>query len=158
MIEEKIKTATILKKILSGLKRRNKKIVFTNGCFDILHPGHVKYLEKAKSKGDLLVVAVNSDDSAKRVKGKGRPIVRCKARMKVLAALESVDFVTWFKEDNPYSIVRKLAPDVLVNGADWREDEIIGAKFVKDKGGRVVTVPIIKGYSTTKILKKIKKL
>lgn len=156
MIEEKIKTKDNLKEILSGLKKQNKTIVFTNGCFDILHVGHVTYLEEAKKHGDILVVAINSDASARRLKGQGRPIVSQKDRMKILASLESVDFVTVFNEDNPASIVKELNPDVIAKGADWKADEIIGGEYVRKRGGKIVTIPFYKGYSTTDLLEKIK--
>ena len=157
MTQDKIKTLDGLKDILSALRKGQKRIVFTNGCFDILHVGHVTYLEEAKKQGDILVVAVNSDDSLKRLKGKGRPVVNQNDRMKMLAALESVDYVIIFKEDNPASIVEDLKPDVIVKGSDWKEDEIIGAESVKKGGGKVITIPISQGYSTTALLKKIKK-
>ncbi len=158
MIKKKIKKKQGLKKTISRLKKREKSIVFTNGCFDILHAGHVHYLEEAKKLGDVLVVAVNSDGSAKRLKGKGRPVTSRDNRMKLLAALESVDFVTYFDEDDPGSIVRELEPDIIVKGSDWDEDDIIGADVVKKRGGRVATISFLKGLSTTSIIKKIKKL
>ncbi|MFH1752610.1 MAG: D-glycero-beta-D-manno-heptose 1-phosphate adenylyltransferase [Candidatus Omnitrophota bacterium] len=157
MIDDKIKDAKKLKRELSHLKRDGRSIVFTNGCFDILHAGHVTYLEEAKKQGDVLIVAVNSDRSVKRIKGPGRPITSETDRMKILAALESVDFVTKFSEDDPGAIVEKLDPDVIVKGADWKKDEIIGARHVMKSGGRVKTIPFLKGYSTTALLKKVKR-
>lgn len=157
MIEEKIKTRAALKDILSSLKKENRTVVFTNGCFDILHAGHVTYLEEAKKHGDILVVAVNSDNSAKRLKGEGRPLVNQDDRMKILASLESVNFVTSFKEDDPAAIVKELGPDIIVKGSDWKEDEIIGGEDVKKRGGKVVTIPFYKDYSTTLLMKRIKK-
>lgn len=158
MIKEKIKSSKELKNILSSLKDKNKRVVFTNGCFDLIHAGHVAYLEGAKGHGDILVVAVNSDSSVKRLKGAGRPIVGLNDRMKIVAALESVDFVTFFEEDDPFAIVKELNPDVIVKGADWKEDEIIGGSYVRGMGGKVATIPFLKGYSTTSIIKKIKEL
>jgi len=158
MTQDKIKTLDGLKDTLSALRKEQKRIVFTNGCFDILHVGHVAYLEEAKKEGDILVVAVNSDDSLKRLKGKGRPVVNQNDRMKMLAALESVDYVVIFKEDNPASIVEDLKPDVIVKGSDWKEDKIIGGESVKKRGGKVITIPISQGYSTTALLEKIKKI
>lgn len=158
MTKDKIKTVNTLKDILSRLKKQKKSIVFTNGCFDILHVGHVTYLENAKREGDILVVAVNSDDSLRRLKGEGRPIVNQDDRMKILAALESVDFVISFEEDDPASMVKRLNPDVIVKGSDWKEDEVIGGEYVKKMGGKVVTIPLCEGYSTTSLIEKIKRL
>ncbi len=158
MIEDKIKDVEKLKTELSLLKKEGKSIVFTNGCFDILHVGHVSYLEEAKRQGDVLVVAINSDISVERLKGTGRPILSEGDRSKILAALESVDFVTIFGQDDPASIVTELDPDVIVKGSDWKEEEIIGAKHVKNSGGRVVSIPFLKGYSTTDLINKNKGL
>lgn len=158
MIANKIKNLSTLKEILSDLKKKGKRIVFTNGCFDILHIGHIAYLQEAKRQGDILVVAVNSDDSAKRLKGIGRPIMSQEDRAKILASLEGIDFVTIFNDDTPLSIVKELNPDVIVKGGDWKEDKIIGGEYVKKMGGRVVTIPYLKDYSTTSIIEKIKNL
>lgn len=142
--------------------QRKVKIVFTNGCFDILHAGHVTYLEKARARGDLLVVGVNSDDSVKRLKGPTRPIVTLDDRLKVLSALECVDFVVPFNEDTPEELIKLLAPNILVKGGDYdpevRSDEkhgIVGSDFVRSIGGQVVTEPLVPGLSTTEILKRI---
>ena len=137
------------------LKQNGKKIVFTNGCFDILHFGHIKYLQDAKTKGDYLVVAVNSDASIKKIKGKNRPVIGQRDRLKTLAALESVDFVLLFNEDNPLKLIKALKPHVLIKGSDWSKDKIIGADFVQSYGGQVVSVKLIKGRSTSKIIEKI---
>ena len=158
MIKDKIKTREALKKIVSRLKKERKTVVFTNGCFDILHAGHVTYLEEAKKEGDILIVALNSDSSVRTLKGRGRPVVNQNERSMVLAALDSVDFVTVFEEDDPAAIIKALGPDVIVKGADWRKDEIIGGDYVKKSGGRVATAPIYKGLSTTSLIKKIKRL
>ncbi|MEE8360033.1 MAG: D-glycero-beta-D-manno-heptose 1-phosphate adenylyltransferase [Candidatus Omnitrophota bacterium] len=158
MIEDKIKSVEKLKTKLSLLKSEGKSIVFTNGCFDILHVGHISYLEEAKKQGDVLVVAINSDISVKKVKGAGRPILSEGDRLKMLAALESVDFVTIFSQDDPASIVTELDPDIIVKGSDWKEEEIIGAEHVKNSGGRVASIPFLKGYSTTELINKIKGL
>lgn len=154
----KIKSLSALKKIILKLKRQGKKIVFTNGCFDLLHAGHAKYLEDAKRKGDILVVALNSDASVKRLKGDKRPLTDEKSRLNLLAALESVDFVTLFKEDTPLNLIMSLKPDVLVKGADWQENNIVGAKFVLSYGGRVSRVKLVKGLSSTNLIKKIAQL
>lgn len=151
----KIKRLTELKKIISGLKRNGKKIVFTNGCFDILHSGHVQYLEKAKAKGDILIVAVNTDESIRKIKGENRPIVNQTDRIKVLAALSCVDYVTLFNQSTPLSAIQTLKPDVLIKGADWSKEKIVGADFVSGYGGHVARIKLLKGRSTTSIINKI---
>lgn len=151
----KIKRLSELIKIISGLKRKGKKIVFTNGCFDILHSGHVQYLEKAKACGDILIVAVNTDASIRKIKGKLRPIINQTDRTKVLAALSCVDYVTLFAQDTPLSIIQKIKPDVLIKGADWSKETIVGADFVSKLGGKVTVIKLLKGRSTTNIIDKI---
>jgi D-beta-D-heptose 7-phosphate kinase/D-beta-D-heptose 1-phosphate adenosyltransferase len=130
-------------------------VVFTNGCFDILHRGHVDLLRAARDEGDLLVVGVNSDASVRRLKGEGRPLVPAGDRTAVLAALESVDLVVVFDEDTPAALIRELRPDVLVKGADYREDEVVGGKDVAAWGGRVRLVPLTEGRSTSGLLKRL---
>lgn len=137
------------------LKRENKKLVFTNGCFDILHAGHVDYLTKAKEMGDVLLVAVNSDNSVKRLKGKKRPITGEQERMYVLSQLKAVDFVTIFDEDTPAEIIEDLVPDVLVKGADWSIDKIVGRETVEKHGGSVQNIKFDINQSTSKIIEKI---
>jgi len=137
------------------LKQKGKRIVFTNGCFDILHYGHVKYLQDARSKGDYLVVAVNSDSSVKKIKAKNRPVIAQGDRLKTVAALASVDFVVLFNEDNPLRLIKTLKPDILIKGADWSKQKIIGADFVESYGGKVLTVKLVKGRSTSAIIEKI---
>lgn len=154
----KIKGIKELKKIISRLKSQGKRIVFTNGCFDILHYGHVKYLEKTKGLGDCLVVAVNSDASVKRLKGSHRPIVSQYDRMRIIAGLESVDYVVLFKEDTPLKIIKILKPDILVKGSDWNKKSIVGGDFVSSYGGRVVTIQLTKGRSTTNLIRKIARI
>jgi rfaE bifunctional protein nucleotidyltransferase chain/domain len=144
-----------LSRRLAALRSRGKKIVFTNGCFDILHYGHVKYLEKAGRKGDILVVGVNSDSSVRRLKGSGRPVNSQVCRAAVIAALESVDYVTIFPEDTPLALIRSLLPDVLVKGGDWNKKDIVGSDVVENLGGKVFSISFEKGFSTTKIIKKI---
>ena len=157
MINNKIKTVSALKKALLPLKKRGRSIVFTNGCFDVLHYGHVKYLQDAKNKGDILVVAVNSDSSVRKLKGPSRPVVGQKNRMRVLAALESVDFVTLFGEDTPLKLIKLLRPDVLVKGGDWDKNKIVGGGLVESWGGKVISLPYVKSQSTTNIIDKIGK-
>jgi D-beta-D-heptose 7-phosphate kinase/D-beta-D-heptose 1-phosphate adenosyltransferase len=137
------------------LRGEGKRIVFTNGCFDILHYGHVKYLADAKAKGDYLVVAVNSDASVKKIKGKGRPVVPQGDRLRSLAALGCVDFVLLFNEDNPLKLIKAIKPDFLIKGSDWSRKSIVGADFVESYGGKVLTVNLVKGRSTSKLIEKI---
>jgi D-glycero-beta-D-manno-heptose 1-phosphate adenylyltransferase len=139
-------------------KRNGRRMVFTNGCFDLLHPGHIETLEKARNLGDVLVVGVNSDRSVREMKGAGRPIVPERERAEVLAALECVDAVLIFDEPTPQEIVTTLLPDVLVKGGDWARDRIIGREEVEAAGGRVVSVPVVAGYSTSAMVEKIRKL
>jgi D-beta-D-heptose 7-phosphate kinase/D-beta-D-heptose 1-phosphate adenosyltransferase len=155
-MSNKIKELAELKQIIADLKLQGERIVFTNGCFDILHLGHISYLRQAKSKGDILVVAVNSDKSVKAIKGKGRPINKDRVRAELIAALESVDFVTIFSETTPLKTIMALRPDVLVKGSDWKIEEVVGKDFVLSYGGEVTTVPYLEGYSTKAIIKRIK--
>lgn len=140
-----------------GMQRRGGRVVFTNGIFDILHYGHVSYLQKARRLGDMLLVAVNTDRSTRRLKGPSRPLVPAADRVRVLAALECVDFVTAFDTDTPEQLMKRVQPDVLVKGADYKLNEILGGKEVKARGGRVVRIPLSKGRSTTNLVKKIRK-
>lgn len=144
-----------LKERLDALRREGKRIVFTNGCFDVLHVGHVRYLREAKKMGDVLVVGLNSDASVRAIKGDKRPLVPQEERADMLAELTSVDYVTIFDEPTPLSLIEYLEPDVLVKGGDWREEEVVGGDFVKDRGGRVVIVPLTEGRSTTDVIAKI---
>ena len=151
----KIKELPEAKKEIDRLKSENKKIVFTNGCFDILHIGHARYLYAAKERGDCLIVAVNSDRSVKSIKGPGRPVMNQAERTELLAAFQSVDMVVIFDEDNPLEVIRYLMPDILVKGGDWKEEDIIGSDVVKAAGGEVHRIPFVNGVSTTDIIKKI---
>ena len=137
-------------------KRNGRRVVFTNGCFDLLHPGHVRLLEEARALGDALIVGLNSDASVRSFKGAGRPIFPERERAEILAALECVDAVVIFPEPTPREIISKLLPDVLVKGGDWRADQIIGREEVEAAGGRVVSIPVVAGHSTTAILEKIR--
>ena len=149
----KVKSPTALKRIL---RARHSIVVFTNGCFDLLHKGHVTYLEKAKKQGDVLIVALNSDTSVKKLKGPSRPINSLEDRLEVVAALESVDYVTWFDEDTPLQLIRLLQPQVLVKGGDWKKSQIVGSEDVLSRGGRVLSLPYVEGKSTTQIIAKAK--
>jgi rfaE bifunctional protein nucleotidyltransferase chain/domain len=157
-MHKKIKTVLELRPLLGILQATGKKIVFTNGCFDLIHTGHTRYLAKAKSFGDILIVAVNSDSSVRMIKGEKRPINTQAERAETLAALESVDFVTIFDEPDPHKIISDLKPDVLVKGGDWPIEKIIGRDIVEARGGKVVNVPYVEGASTTGIIEKILKL
>ncbi|HEY4580287.1 MAG TPA: D-glycero-beta-D-manno-heptose 1-phosphate adenylyltransferase [Candidatus Acidoferrales bacterium] len=137
--------------------RGPRRVVFTNGCFDLLHPGHIQTLEKARSLGDLLVVGVNSDRSVRAIKGPSRPLVPESERAEILAALEAVDFVVLFDEDTPRELIARLRPDVLVKGADWGAEEIVGREQVEAGGGRVVSLPLEPGYSTSALLENIRR-
>jgi D-glycero-beta-D-manno-heptose 1-phosphate adenylyltransferase len=135
-------------------KQEGKRVVFTNGCYDVLHPGHVRFLEQARSLGDVLVLALNSDESVRRLKGAGRPLYSLRARACVAAALEAVDAVTAFEEDTPRELIAALLPDVLVKGADWSHF-IAGREEVEAAGGQVLTIPLEQGFSTTNIVKQV---
>jgi rfaE bifunctional protein, domain II len=141
--------------IRKKLKAENKKVVFTNGCFDILHSGHVDYLNKAKEAGDILIVGLNSDKSIRRIKGEKRPIVPQNERAFLIANLKSVDYVTLFEEDTPENIINDIIPDILVKGADWAIDKIIGRETVEKNGGEVKTIKFVNDQSTTNIIKSI---
>ncbi len=147
----KIKTLFALQKEILKLKRQNKTIVFTNGCFDIIHPGHIKILKTAKSAKNILIVGLNSDSSIKEIKGKTRPIFKEKARIQILESIEFVDFIILFKEKTPYNLIKTLKPDILVKGGDWKKGQIVGNNIAK----KVVRIKLQKGYSTSKIIKKI---
>ena len=156
MLFNKIKTLPCAISAIIKLKQKNKKIVFTNGCFDILHAGHVSYLSKAKSLGDILVIGLNSDNSVKKIKGKSRPVVSQKNRAILLAALEAVDFVVVFNELTPLKLIKAIKPDVLVKGGDWKKENIVGSDFVESYGGEARSLAYIKGLSTRGIIRKIK--
>ncbi len=134
------------------------RLVFTNGCFDLLHPGHVDYLERARALGDALVVGLNDDASIRRLKGRGRPVNPLADRARMLAALRAVDMVVPFSEDTPLELIRRLEPDVLVKGGDYRIEEIVGAREVQARGGEVVVMPFLEGYSTTALIERIRDL
>lgn len=139
-------------------KRNGERVVFTNGCFDLLHPGHVRLLEQARGLGDVLVVGLNSDASVRAIKGAGRPVIPEAERAEVLAALECVDYVALFEEPTPRELIARVLPDVLVKGADWGADEIVGRAEVEAAGGRVEQVELEPGWSTTAILERMRKL
>ncbi len=156
---ERIKNKIICDKELNSLilkwREENQKIVFTNGCFDLLHLGHVDYLAKAKDLGDKLIIGVNTDSSVKRLKGENRPLQDENSRLHILAALHSVDAVVLFDEDTPYELIKKIQPDTLVKGADYKIENIVGYDIVTSRGGNVETIEFVEGYSTTSIEKRI---
>jgi D-beta-D-heptose 7-phosphate kinase/D-beta-D-heptose 1-phosphate adenosyltransferase len=154
----KVKNLNQLVRIRRRLKRRGMKVVFTNGCFDILHRGHIHILKKAKSFGDVLIIGLNSDSSVRKLKGEKRPILLQNDRAEILAALEMVDYVLIFREDTPRKIISALIPDVLVKGGDYNRNEIVGRDVVESAGGRVVRVKQVPGKSTKNIIKSITSL
>ncbi|HEY6291932.1 MAG TPA: D-glycero-beta-D-manno-heptose 1-phosphate adenylyltransferase [Terriglobia bacterium] len=143
---------------VAELKLQGKRVVFTNGCFDLVHPGHTRYLAEARALGDVLVVAVNSDRSVHELKGPGRPVVPENERAEVLAALRAVDYVTIFDDPTPHEVIARMLPSVLVKGADWGPNNIVGREEVEAAGGHVVSMPLAPGYSTSAIIAKIKSL
>jgi rfaE bifunctional protein nucleotidyltransferase chain/domain len=157
MSEDKIKTLPEMRVLAERLRSSGKKLVFTNGCFDLLHLGHVRYLEDARSLGDLLIVGINSDESVKKLKGPGRPLKSQMERAGILAALEAVDYVVVFEEENPIRVISALKPDIHVKGGDYRADAIPEYSCVREYGGEVVIVPFLDGYSTSGFLEIIKR-
>ncbi len=151
-----IKSRKEIKEIRTQLKREGKKVVFTNGCFDLIHSGHVDYLIKAKEMGDVLILGLNTDSSVKRIKGDKRPILKQDERAFILSNLKPVDYVTFFEEDTPAEIINDLIPDVLVKGADWAIDKIVGRQVVEVNGGEVQTIQFVNDQSTSNIIKIIK--
>jgi rfaE bifunctional protein nucleotidyltransferase chain/domain len=155
MPKSKVKSLVALRKIRARLHKQRKKVVFTNGCFDLIHGGHVELFRKAKSLGDVLIVALNTDASVRKIKGLSRPVFPLEERFEVLGAIEYIDYLTSFIEETPQKIIAALLPDVLVKGGDWPPDQVVGKKEVEAAGGRVVLVPYLKGHSSSSIIKKI---
>lgn len=156
-MKQKIKERKKLTRIIKHLKAKGKRIVFTNGCFDLLHIGHVRYLEKARALGDILVVGVNSDSSVRKIKGPKRPVLPEEERTEILSGLWCVDYVTIFDELDPLKLVTSLEPNVLVKGGDWTKDQIVGGEVVEKSGGEVVIIPFIRGVSTSNLIETILK-
>lgn len=154
-MSRKLKSLEEIKAIVLGARNNGKRIAFTNGCFDLLHRGHVHVLRAAKACADLLIVGINSDESVKQIKGPMRPVLAESDRCELLGAMEMVDFVILFNEPDPYQLIAAIRPDVLVKGGDWNSEKIIGAELVEEAGGSVVVVPYIKGFSTTEIIERI---
>ena len=155
---EKLVSIKGLTEEIRRLRKKGLQVVFTNGCFDIIHAGHVRYLKKARSLGDVLVVGLNSDSSIKAIKGDSRPIVPEKERAEVLGSLYFVDYVVLFREPTPVKLIQAIKPDILVKGSDWAAKDIVGSDVVKKTGGRIRRIPLVKGRSTTNIIKKILRL
>jgi rfaE bifunctional protein nucleotidyltransferase chain/domain len=155
--QDKIKIISDAQKKVAEWKSKGEKVVFTNGCFDILHLGHVDYLEKARNLGNRLVVGLNTDSSVSRYKGADRPVQDEKSRARVISSLQFVDMVVLFDQDTPQELISTLVPDVLVKGSDYLAENIVGADVVKNAGGEVKTIDFVKGYSTSKVIEKIKK-
>lgn len=155
---KKIQKQSGLEKIRNQLKDKDEKVVFTNGCFDLLHSGHVHLFREAKKLGDVLIVAVNDDESVKKIKGASRPIFPLEERLEVLEAIEDIEYLTSFSEETPRQIITRLLPDILVKGGDWKPDEVVGREEVERAGGEVVIIPYLEGRSTSKILKEFSKL
>ena len=156
-MKQKIKERKELTKIIKILKAKGKRIVFTNGCFDLLHIGHVRYLEKAKIFGDILVVGINSDSSVRKLKGPKRPLLPVRERAEILSGLGCVDYVTIFDELDPLKLITSLQPNVLVKGGDWTKEQIVGGEVVEESGGEVVIIPFVRGASTSDLIETILK-
>jgi rfaE bifunctional protein nucleotidyltransferase chain/domain len=153
-IKQKIISLEQVEDMFTSSFRERKRIVFTNGCFDLLHRGHIYYLAKARELGDLLVLGLNSDDSVTRLKGPGRPVNDQQARAEVLAGLAFVDYLLIFPEDTPLNLIKAVRPDILIKGGDYKAEEIVGYREVLSWGGRIETIPLLEGYSTTSIIEK----
>jgi D-beta-D-heptose 7-phosphate kinase/D-beta-D-heptose 1-phosphate adenosyltransferase len=154
-MDKKFKKTADLVKIRNQLKHKGRKVVFTNGCFDLLHSGHIHLFREAKKKGDVFVVAVNDDASIKKIKGTSRPIFPLKERIEILGAIEEIDYLTSFSEETPQKIIAQLLPDVLVKGGDWKPEQVVGKKEVEEVGGKVVIIPYLEGSSSSEIVKRI---
>ncbi len=152
---EKYKSLADLVTIRDQLKRQGKKVVFTNGCFDLLHSGHTYLLKEAKKKGDVLIVAVNDDSSIQKIKGTSRPIFSLEERIEILEAIEDIDYLVSFSEETPLKIIDRLLPDVLAKGGDWKPEEVVGKKEVEEAGGEVVIIPYLEGRSSSEIIQRI---
>jgi len=152
----KLKSLKELQTIVSGARQAGQTVVFTNGCFDLLHRGHVHLLRAAKAAGDILIVGINSDRSVQSIKGPARPILPETDRIELIAAMEMVDYIVQFDEADPYNVISALKPQVLAKGGDWRVSKIIGADVVEHEGGQVVVIPYLEGFSTTKIIERIR--
>jgi len=156
MKSPKIRSLKDLVPIRRRLRRTGKTVVFTNGCFDLLHGGHVRLFREARKRGDILIVALNTDASMRRLKGPARPIFPLMERLEVLSAIADIDYLTWFAEETPLKTIAALLPDVLVKGGDWKPDQVVGKAEVEGAGGKVVIVPYLKGHSSSSIIGRIR--
>jgi rfaE bifunctional protein nucleotidyltransferase chain/domain len=154
-MKDKIKSLTELKTIVEKSREEGKMIVFTNGCFDILHTGHIRYLREAKALGDILIVGLNSDSSVKSIKGDNRPIIPEDERAEMLAALEDIDYIVIFSEDTPLNLLSTLEPDILAKGGDYKINQVVGRELVEAYGGKVIVLGEVKKYSTSDIIDRI---
>ncbi|MBN2669602.1 MAG: D-glycero-beta-D-manno-heptose 1-phosphate adenylyltransferase [Bacteroidales bacterium] len=155
-IRDKILNQDQLKKILSQIRAEEQSVVFSNGCFDLVHLGHIEYLSKAADLADVFILGLNTDESVQRLKGTKRPLQDQKSRAMLMASLSFIDYVVLFNEDTPYELIQTVQPDVLVKGDDYKIEEVVGFDIVQKKGGKVITIELTKGYSTTNIVEKIK--
>jgi len=156
-MKQKIKERKDLTRIIKNLKAKGKRIIFTNGCFDLLHVGHVRYLEEAKALGDVLVIGVNSDSSVRKIKGPGRPILLVEERVEILSGLGCVDYVTVFDELDPLKLITSLQPNVLAKGGDWTKEQVVGGEVVEKSGGEVIIIPLVQGVSSSNLIETILK-
>lgn len=156
-IQNKIQSPEKAQLTIQAWREENKKVVFSNGCFDLVHPGHITYLAKTADLADKLIIGLNSDDSVRRIKGESRPVLDENSRALLLAALSFVDLVVFFNEDTPYELIKLLQPDVLVKGKDYEPENIVGFDIVKQRGGEILTIDLVEGFSTSKLIDKIKK-
>ncbi|MBN2119451.1 MAG: D-glycero-beta-D-manno-heptose 1-phosphate adenylyltransferase [Candidatus Omnitrophica bacterium] len=154
----KLIKASRLSPLIKTLKKKNKEIAFTNGCFDLIHPGHIKLLKESKKHADILILGLNSDRSIRKIKGKKRPILNQKARIEILSGISYVDYIVVFRENTPLNLIRKIKPDVLIKGDDWKKDQIVGRTLVEKHRGKVIRIKLKKGYSTSKLIEKIKRI
>ncbi len=154
-MDKKFKKLADLVTIRSQLKHKGKKVVFTNGCFDLLHSGHIHLFREARKEGDVFIVAVNEDSSIKKIKETSRPIFPLEERIEILEAIEDIDYLVSFSEETPQKIIARLLPDVLVKGGDWKPEEVVGKKDVEEAGGEVVIIPYLEGRSSSEIVKRI---
>ncbi len=154
-MKRKTQKLEALIRIRKDLKRRGEKVAFTNGCFDILHSGHIHIIREAKKQGDVLIVAVNDDSSVKKIKGPSRPIFPLRERLEILEAVEDIDYLVTFADETPQKVIASLLPDVLVKGGDWKIEEVVGKKEVERAGGKVIIIPYLEGHSSSEIIKRI---
>jgi D-glycero-beta-D-manno-heptose 1-phosphate adenylyltransferase len=157
-LSQKIVTIDNIKQRITEARANKKQIIFTNGCFDIIHPGHIEYLSKASDYGDIFILGLNTDNSIRKLKGSDRPILNQHSRAIILASMFFLDYIVLFDEETPYNIIQSIQPDILVKGGDYKAENIVGYDIVTKKGGKVITIPLTEGFSTTNIIKKMKEI